>query len=114
MITASLTELLADRGYGVTGVVSSDRGRKLIETRPIALVVLAARADAADLELVRSARQRCVPTILVSLSPGSPDKLTVDGQHVIGVSNGALLATVQATIGGPADSDPVDPTPSAA
>jgi DNA-binding NarL/FixJ family response regulator len=114
MVTSSLTELLAQSGYGVTGVVSTDRGRKIIEARPIALVVLAARGDTGDVELVRTARRRDVPTIVVALSPRKPANLIVDGQQVIGASGGALMATVQATIGGPVDAGPTDPWPRAA
>jgi hypothetical protein len=114
MISASITQLLARSGYGVTGVANSDRGRKIIDARPIALVVLAAHGDGDEVELVRSARRRGAPTILLLLAPGGPAQLVVDDQHLMGVSKGALMAAVHATIGGPDDSGPTDPSPRAA
>lgn len=113
IITASLTELLARGGYRVTGVVNADRGRKMVEVRPIALLVLAARGDRGDAELVRTARQRGVPSILVALYTKEATTV-VDGAHVLGVSNGALMATVHATIGGPVDTGPTEPSSRAA
>lgn len=114
MITASLTELIAKNGYGVTGVSHSERGGKIIEARPIALLVLAARAEAHEIALVRLARARGVPSLLVAVSSGEPDHLVVDGQPVLRVPNGTLMATIHATLGGPIDAGPIDPTPRAA
>jgi hypothetical protein len=114
MITASLSELLADHGYGVTGVVASDRGRQIIEARPVALLVLAGKGDAVDMELVRTARRRGIAILVLALSSGGLTNWVVDGQPVLGVSRGTLIATVHSMIGGPIDSGPVDPLPRAA
>ena len=101
MIATSLTETLARSGYGVTGTVNADRGRKLLETRPIALVVCASLESSAEVELVRGARDRHVPIIFLSLPSRRSRNLVVDGIEVAGASNIALVDTVRAMIGGP-------------
>jgi len=114
MFIASLTELLAKHGYGVTGVTITERACKLIDARPIALVVLVGRGDAAEIELVRTAKSHRVPTLLVAISQEGTAPLVVDGEPVLGVSNAGLIASIQATIGGPIDTGPKDPAPRAA
>jgi hypothetical protein len=109
MITASLSELLADHGYGVTGVVASDRGRQIIEARPVALLVLAGTGDAVDIQLVRLARRRGTPILMLALASSGSASPLVDGQPLPGVSRGTLIATVHSMIGGPIDSGPIDP-----
>lgn len=106
MILASLTKLLAGRGHVVTGVGTPDHARKVVETWPLHALVLAARGDDADVALVRLARQRGIPTLLVALSVGAPAELWVDGKLVLGVSNTGLASAVDALVGGPFDGGP--------
>ena len=96
---ASLCKVFSERGYPVRGVVSPELGRRVLDAKPTALVVLAARGDADDVELVRAARRRGTQVLMVSLSAGGAIELVVDGTTVQYCSNRALLASVESTIG---------------